>query len=325
MQQSAAVRPEPTFFRKAAIVRGAAIDHAGAVRVLPLAHFDLDRTIFKTLESPLARFVVKRRIGTEVYWSDAAARAVQTAYDAATGTRPLPGIDPELVRFLVERCDFDVEHADGSFLDHLYFCFEYATHHAPQHDPLVMFLHSILGTGTNTFAMPASEIDTLRGLVSPFVFRHVEAFPSVLRLLYTDLLDRLRAEAHRLDDLVEIRMHRVIDNAPISLSADDLWIALNYQLMHQVDFLPVADWDTNGNDNNLILFHAIRDLLIAVGKLDAKVDVEPARGTPEGPADLSGRVISWIPKSVSQTMARRSLARFSERIGHALDHELVWR
>ena len=34
------------------------------------------------------------------------------------------GIDidmTDLLKFMVEECDFDVEHADGSFLDHLYF------------------------------------------------------------------------------------------------------------------------------------------------------------------------------------------------------------
>ena len=35
--------------------------------------------------------------------------------------RDLPEVDPLLLKFMREECDFDVEHADGSFLDHLYF------------------------------------------------------------------------------------------------------------------------------------------------------------------------------------------------------------
>ncbi len=49
MKQSAAERPDPTTQRKAAIARGAALEHTGQVRVEPVPSFDLDRTIFKTL------------------------------------------------------------------------------------------------------------------------------------------------------------------------------------------------------------------------------------------------------------------------------------
>jgi hypothetical protein len=47
-----------------------------------------------------------------------------------------------------------------------------------------MLLHSILGTGTNTFAMPAEKIPELRELMTPSEWAQTEAFPSVLRLLY---------------------------------------------------------------------------------------------------------------------------------------------
>ena len=46
MKQSAAERPDPTTQRKAAIARGAALEHTGKVRVEPIPNFDLDRTIF---------------------------------------------------------------------------------------------------------------------------------------------------------------------------------------------------------------------------------------------------------------------------------------
>ncbi len=327
MSQSAAVRPEPTPFRKAAITLGAAVDHTGSVDVQPIPNFDLDRTIFKTLESPLARFVMKRRIGKEVHWREAAARSVDEAYSAAQVGHPLPPISAPLVAFLLNECDFDVEHADGSFLDHLYFCFEYGVHHYPQRDPLVMFLHSILGTGTNTFAMPASKIEPFKALVDDFAFRQIEAFPSLLRLLYTDLPGELRANAHRIHTLVEVRMHRVIDNVPIVVSAEDFWIGLNYQLMHLVDFLPVANWEVHRSDTNLILFRELHGLLVKLGKLEAKVDYRPATGKTTGdgePRSLAGTLISKIPESISFAMSRRAIARFSEQIGHSLAYEVVW-
>lgn len=328
MKQSAAQRPDPSYQRKAAIARGSALDHSSKVRIEPIPSFDLDRTIFKTLEGKAARYVMAARVGKEVHWNAAAARAIQADYEAARGAHPLPEVSPELMNFLVEECDFDVEHADGSFLDHLYFCFEYTVQHYPQRSALVMLLHSILGTGTNTFAMSVDKIPTLRSLMTPFEWTHTEAFPSVLRLLYAGpLRQELRQNAHRAGALRSIRFHRVIDNAPIELSGDDLWIALNYQLIHLVDFLPVANWTTHQNDTSFILFRDLYDLLGRAGRREASIGYTPAAG----PRTLDGEdhnlgtwLTTCIPVTVSERMAARSVTRFSERIGHALDYTLTW-
>ncbi len=327
MAQSAAVRPEPTPFRKAAIAHGAALDHTGAVRVEVIPDFDLDRTIFQTLEGRAARYVMTKRVGKEVHWDPDAEARVEAAYRDATAERPLPEVDPELVRFLVEECDFDVEHADGSFLDHLYFCYEYTHLHYPERSPLVMLLHSILGTGTNTFAMEASKIPALRALLDDFDWRHTEAFPSVLRLLYHGpLRDELRANAHRADALQSIRMHRVIDNAPIEMSGEDLWVALNYQLIHLVDFLPVANWGRHRSDTSFILFRDLHAILQKARRIEARVDYAPP---PERPAEgeklgLGGWLTTRIPVGLAERMASRSVARFSDRIGHDLAYTIAW-
>ncbi|MCP4806365.1 MAG: hypothetical protein GY913_35190 [Proteobacteria bacterium] len=135
---------------------------------------------------------MRARVGKEVVWNPDSAEGVQSDYDRARGQQSLPQVDPALMRFMVEECDFDVEHADGSFLDHLYFCFEYGVAHYPQQSPLVLLLHSILGTGTNTFAMSADKIPQLQPLMTPFEWAHTEAFPSVLRLLYASGLRAAR-------------------------------------------------------------------------------------------------------------------------------------
>ena len=88
MKQSAAERPDPTSQRKAAIARGAALEHTGKVRVESIPNFDLDRTIFKTLEGSAARFVVTARVGKEAHWDAAAAQAVQAEYAAARAVHP---------------------------------------------------------------------------------------------------------------------------------------------------------------------------------------------------------------------------------------------
>ena len=90
MKQSAAERPDPTTQRKAAIARGAALDHTGKVRVEPISNFDLDRTIFKTLEGNAARFVVTTRVAKEAHWDADAAQAVQAEYAAARAVHRCP-------------------------------------------------------------------------------------------------------------------------------------------------------------------------------------------------------------------------------------------
>ncbi|MCO4748080.1 MAG: hypothetical protein KC912_25020 [Proteobacteria bacterium] len=326
MKQSAEERPDPSYQRKAAIAHGAAIDHAGKVTVEPIPDFDLDKTIFQTLEGSAARFVMRTRVGKEVQWADEAASSVQAAYDEARAAHELPAVSPELMRFMVDECDFDVEHADGSFLDHLYFCFEYGVQHYPQHSALVLLLHSILGTGTNTFAMTAEKIPELRKLMTPFEWTHTEAFPSILRLLYAgDLRAELRANLGR--EVASIELHRVIDNEPITLSGEDLWIALNYQLIHLVDFLPVANWSVHQNDTSFILFRDLFDLMEKAGKRVAEIEYTAA----SGPRALNGEsqgIGGWlttlIPVGISEKMASKSVSRFSERIGHSLQYTIHW-
>lgn len=328
MKQSAAERPDPTTQRKAAIARGAALDHTGKVRVEPIPDFDLDRTIFKTLEGKAARFVVTARVGKEARWDVDSARSVQAEYEAARARHPLPEVSAELMQFLVSECDFDVEHADGSFLDHLYFCFEYTVQHYPGQSPLVMLLHSILGTGTNTFAMRAEKIPALRKLLAASDWAQIEAFPSVLRLLYAGTLrEELRKHLHRPDEIASISFHRVIDNAPITISGKDLWVALNYQLIHLVDFLPVANWSVHQNDTSFILFRDLYDLLERAGKRGATVGYVPTtqpRRREGEPQDVGTWLTTLIPVSLSERMAAKSVARFSERIGHSLKYKIAW-
>lgn len=327
-KQSAAVRPEPTTQRKSAIVHGGVADQAGQVHITPIPDFDLDRTIFQTLEGSAARYVMKTRVAKEVSWKTDSAQDIQARYERARQQHPLPGIAPRLLRFLVEECDFDVEHADGSFLDHLYFGFEYTVQHYPQQSPLVMLLHSILGTGTNTFAMVPEKIPALREMLSPFEWTHIEAFPSVLRLLYDGGLRKaLHDNLHRTGALDQIHFHRVIDNAPITLSGEDLWIQLNYQLIHLIDFLPVANWSTHQNDTSFIVFRDLYALMQEAGKLEAAIAYQPASGPRkmlDEETSFTGWLTTLIPVGISEQMAAKSVRRFSERIGHDLTYRIDW-
>jgi len=328
MKQHADERPDPSFARKAAIASGRATDHAGKVAVERIKDFDLDRTIFTTLEGAAARFVMATRVGREPVWHKDASAAVEAAYQTARAEHPLPEVDPALLRFMVQECDFDVEHADGSFLDHLYFCFEYNVHHYPHRSPLVSLLHSILGTGTNTFAMGAEKIPELKALMTPFEWRHVEAFPTLLRLLYDLPLRReLRARVNDADVLQSISFHRVIDNAPLTMTGEDLWIQLNYQLIHLIDFLPAANWAMHANETAFILFRDLFDLLTKCGKLETKLGYSPATGAKTlvgEKSDLQSFLTTKIPIGMSEKMAAKSVRKFSERIGHDMAFNITW-
>lgn len=329
MSQDAAEIPVHNLQRKSAIAHGGVRDHAGAVEVRALSDFDLNRTIFNTLEGALPRFVIKTRIAKEHVWPEERRVQLEGEYTAAREARPLPEVSPELLAFLSTECDFDVEHADGSFLDHLYFCYEYTHAHLPARSPLVMLLHSILGTGTNTFAMTPDKIPQLRALLDDFDWRHVEAFPSVLRLLYgPSLRKELWANQHRLDRLDGLTLCRVIDNAELRLSAEDFWVQLNYQMIHLVDFLPVSNWDAHGNDTAFIVFRDLYGFLTQTGTLQAKLNYTPAaQGAPVigEPRTLGAKLVDWLPTGLSEKMAAKSVERFSRRIGHSMAYELHWR
>ena len=327
MKQSAAEIPVLTFQRKAAIATGTVRDHAGGVKVSKIQSFDLNKTIFNTLEGRIPRFVIQTRIAKEVDWQADQQSSINKSYSAVSGTKDLPPVEPDLLTFLSEECDFDVEHADGSFLDHLYFCYEYTHHHLPNSSALVMLLHSILGTGTNTFAMEAEKIPQLKALVSDDEWLHIESFPTVLRLPYEgQLIRELEQNAGRLDRLQSVSFHRVIDNQLITMPADKFWVQLNYQLIHLIDFLPVSNWQTHANDTSFILFKRLYDFLGRLSLLEAKLDY--VKSTNKKVVDeeqgLGAKLIALIPVSLSGKMAAKSIRQFSSRIGHSLDLKLHW-
>ncbi len=315
--------------RKAAIVAGGAVDHAGRVRIARMEGFDMGRTIFGSLEGRLPRMMMNDKLGKEAFWSDRAVASIESAFDAAEAQAPTPAIDPALIAFMEAECDFSMEHADGSFLEHLVFCHDYAARHFPGHSPNVALLHSILGTGTNTFAMDVGKLPKLFALLTEDEAKHIEVFPSLVRLFYDQaLLAELTANLHRLDDLVALHCHRVIDNAPIVLDAARLWVQLNYQLMHFVDFMPTANWGARRADPLMLQFKELSTFLDRADKRWAQVHVDFPEGLarPVGErATVVSTVAGLLPPSLTLKLARKSIRRYSEQIGHSLDYRLEWR
>ena len=313
--------------RKAAITQGGASDHAGRVKVHRMANFDMGRTIFGGLEG-IARKFMDEKLAKEPVWDTAVAAKVEEEYAAGEAAHPAPTIDQRLIDFMVEECDFSMEHADGTFLEHLVFCHDYAARYYPEYSPNVALLHSILGTATNTFAMDAAKIPQLKALLTEFEAIHVEAFPSLLRLMYnSDFLEELEQNVHRLDQLKSLQCNRVIDNESLTLSAQDMWINLNFHLMHFVDFMPSANWSTHRADPLLQMFEKLSNLLDRADQRQAKVDVSfpTVNAAPVNEArTLFGRVTGLLPASITLKLARKSIQEYSAQAGHDLSYQLDW-
>ena len=90
-----------------------------------------------------------------------------------------------------------------AFLDHLQFGYIFCAIHMPQHSPLPMFLHSIMGVGTNLFPMQLEQQDRLASFLSQDELDHISVFPTALRLINGGmLLDRLEKMSN--EELLEI-------------------------------------------------------------------------------------------------------------------------
>ena len=315
--------------RKYTILYGSCKDHAGDVNVHPLTSFDLDTTIFTTLEGKIPRLFISAKLAKTVQWNDDVQSNIENDYKELLQTFEVPPINPDLLNFMQNECDLSAEHADGSFMEHLLYGYEYGLRHYPKNSALVLLLHSIMGTATNTFAMELSKMDQLKTLVTDFEYKHISAFPSFLRLMYEPtFFQSILDNKERLEHLKGIRFHRVIDNEEMELSAEDLWTQLNYHLIHFVDFLPVANWQTHRSDPLIQIFIQLSQCLDAIDKRQANVvfpiPAEKFLKPTKEQLSMGSHLSNWIPGSLKMKLATKSIRAFSEKIGHTLTFELIW-
>ena len=107
--------------RKARIVEAGARDFGDEVTLRRAAAFDLDTTIFRSVDSKAARLMLNDKLSLEPMWSDEAASRALAAFATRARPSPAPALAPDdpLFRFMFDECAFSIEHADGSFMDHL--------------------------------------------------------------------------------------------------------------------------------------------------------------------------------------------------------------
>lgn len=307
--------------RKEQIIEARPIDHSGEVFEMENPDFDVSRTIFKHID-PSKLPMIKKTFGIQLFWSDSAvARIERKTAEMLAENRcwaDLKAPSPELMRFMLEECDFNTEHADGSFLDHLHYCYEFSSVHMPNHSAIPMFLHSIMGVGTNLFPMKLEQKPRLAELVSAEDMVHIEAFPSMLRLLICNVLPSKLAmlSNNELASIEELQFYRLIgpnmdhdglvgksDNAPLKLNKEQFWVHLNYHLIHFTDFVPALDWEKKLKSVHLYMVVALHQLLKRAGKLYVRFDFDSD---------------SWVDR----VMYHYHNKAFSEKIGFRLEYKL---
>lgn len=192
-----------------------------------------------------------------------------------------------------------------------------------------LMLHSIMGIGNNYMPCPPDKVEKLESLLTPFEWRHVEAFPAMVRIWDGGRLpeELLGYGPEKLRKIKGIAFHRVgpkHDNKEVYLDADDFWVQLNYQLVHNIDFFPAAFWGeqasrpaTEKDDPSLLIFRIYCDelttVLKRVDKLLCKINFEP---------DIS--VKGAIPESCSVKRRTARWEKVSAKIGHTLDYKIHW-
>eukprot|EP00924_Labyrinthula_sp_SR-Ha-C_P014001 snap_masked-scaffold_5-processed-gene-20.42-mRNA-1 protein AED:0.04 eAED:0.07 QI:0/-1/0/1/-1/1/1/0/347 len=321
--------------RKAAIVSGGAVNHGLNVMFKSTPNFDLNNTIFKTVSGKFGarRLIVKARLGNDEYWKNETKDDIEEKYEEYMQKMPVlknPNHNQAILNFMKEDCNFLAEHADGSFMDHLYFCHDYSAVHYKEVSPRVLFLHSILGVGTNMFPMEVDKIPKLKGLLTDEEFKQTEAFPSVLRMIYHN---RLLKELAEIEDwpqtLKKITFHRVIDNKKLELSKDEFIVAMNYQMVHQLDFLPCSNWCTQIKDPFFQVFIEIHDFLTKFGLLRAEMDQNlssPSEKNEHGmPLTLGNFISGLVPKALKRNETASSMESNSSQIAHSLEYTLHWK
>jgi hypothetical protein len=213
------------------LVHAGPMDFRGHVHEIPNDDLDWNTTIFYTVTDPEITARLKARFAQRPPVADS---VIHSACEAAHQLPPRQYQVPKAIRDLMMReCEFRDEHADGSFTDHLDFCAEYTARYF-QHakaSPHVMFLHSICGVNTNLIPLNLNEIPLLEPLLTPHEYLHVQAFPGMLGLLFVDLLDTLWDEPDCEQRLQGITFH-AFHGARLTLQGEDLWIHLDYHLIH---------------------------------------------------------------------------------------------
>ena len=325
------------------LVHAGPMDFRGLVQEVPNEELDWNTTIFYTVTDPDLTARLKVRFGQRALWPDSVIAA------ACRAAQELPGpqytTPPALLDFMVQECEFKNEHADGSFMDHLHFCAEYTARYLPRPEasPNVLFFHSICGVNTNLFPLDFDKIPHLEDLLTPHEYLHVQAFPCMLRLLWVELLDVLWDKAAELEgknkglaDQLQGVTVTAFHGTQLTLEGDELWMHLNYHLIHLLDFMPTQHYDQFAiQDGFTRLFLRLHEFLRTQDRLWATVRLDRIASVP-GMTAPGQDLPTWDYLTSKDDTGREEAAKvhaqlgtqlrsYSNAIGHDLSYEVHWK
>jgi hypothetical protein len=164
----------------------------------------------------------------------------------------------------------------------------------------------------------------LKAMLTPAEWVHTQTFPTIIRVINTGmLLDQLESlPKEKLVSLKSFTCHRLIDNEEVRMTGAEFWVHLNLQLIHTLDFLPVADWgsDLRYEDPFFQTFRRLYGFLQNAGKLQANIDLDLSSRDATGGTLSLGRIVS-VPLGF---IFRRKQRKYSDAIGHDLGFTFEW-
>merc|ERR1719343_187417 len=133
------------------------------------------------------------------------------------------------------------------------------------------------------------QVPKFKALLTEDEFKHIEAFPSILRLLGAGPLrdELLASDKSRMDKIEGISFTRVMDNGPLFLNKDEFWAHLNFHLIHTLDFLPCEDWAREAGDNFIF---GMRKVYVNLKPAFPNSTTKGRQGT-----TLGGFIRDWAP------------------------------
>jgi len=312
--------------RKASVVNAGPVDHAGELMLQSTktaVASPVDRST-GVLPSSIDTYITYMQ--RKITWKQEASALIMKSFD----TLPQRNNNNETLMNFMMKCDcLDQPHGTGeTFMRHLQVCHDIAYFHYPFESPRVLLMHSFYGFGgVNYFPMPSYTLDSvLPSLLTPREYLHVQAFPSLQRML-DPLLTELSAHLSSLHEVMSITFSRLPDNKKLAMTVEDLWTALNYQLIHLIDFFPVQCWaianTLESEDYFVTTFSRLHGLLNSTGQLRARIGLSRSLNAnascPSAPAALrEGRDLFLL-------QFQKPLAEVSAAIGHDAGFRLLFK
>ena len=107
------------------------------------------------------------------------------------------------------------------------------------------------------------------------------------------------------------------------------WEALNYQLIHSIDFLPIASWKRTCGTYFFHIFIELHKILSRAGQLNANVGwdaswMQPLVEGSQPPDSWRHYFIELVPSRLVLKFVSENMGKFSAAVGHSLEYTLEW-